>query len=185
MLENHLKEYSPIYVGCAVLVVILLVFENIYSSSFSDCIVQYSNSHSALKAESGVFFGNKIIEQFACSVHYVNFHVGFFSIIAAIMVAIFTFNLVKSTDKLWAAGELQRKDNRRAIFASIVAAKAAKKSAVATENATSVYERILGLEAPFVHPYDMKFEHNATDGRISFSFRNIGRSPATLKNISI
>jgi len=99
--------------------------------------------------------------------------------LATISIALFTFQLKRSTDRLWMAGDEQRKDLLRSIVA-------AEKSANAAELSS---EASFWVECPIIIPAEPFFRDSEkrvinvipTEGfGISFGISNIGKSPARL-----
>lgn len=115
---------------------------------------------------------------------FVDTHSGALTLIATVAIAAFTFTLWRSTDKLWSAAERQRRDARHSIYASQVAARASRESAVAAKKTADATEKLLNnLEVPYVLPHEMKFNYSDSHGSIAFSFKNYGRSPATVSGV--
>lgn len=116
-----LNPRSSFFVSSALFLALLLFFENEFSNSFHSCILQYSSSQTAINSKhGGVGFLEGIsqvavvISQIACTVHFINFHIGFFSIAVALLVAVFTYRLVKSTDELVSSSNEGREATSRA-----------------------------------------------------------------------
>lgn len=71
-------------------------------------------------------------------------HSGLMAAMAGVIVAVFTGVLWWATEKLWKASERQRRDGRRAIYANIAAARAARKSTeVAEKNLRAAYHPLI------------------------------------------
>jgi hypothetical protein len=116
-------------------------------------------------------------------------HNGTVAALAAIAVAVFTYALWASTEKLWQEAQSQRREAKRSAFASITAARAAKKSA----------DAITILERAYVYPSEIADNlgsaintrvYNLDDERavfninivIELSFKNFGKTPAHLES---
>jgi hypothetical protein len=107
-------------------------------------------------------------------------HSGTFTFFASIAIACFTLTLTWSTDKLWGEAKEQRRDSRRAIFASVMNANAARKANRIAQETQRIQTR------PYVHYIDIghRDELRDRDGKkvrfMSFTvmFQNFGESPA-------
>lgn len=166
----------------AVVVVLLLVG---FSHSFEHCVQTikhypaYDDTDRKVSTFIRIFRHFRVVGQ--CEAVSIDRHNGFLTALAGLAVACFTYTLWRSTEKLWEAGDAQRKqadidtvarteETRKALSISARAAAAAKRSADLAE----VHERaylFIGVE--------MSVEENIC--RVKIGVSNDGRSLGILK----
>jgi hypothetical protein len=166
------------FTALAIALVLFVWSENEAAPSFRICV--YQNTPNGLDS-SGNYA--RIIEGFVearatCSIRLVDRHAGFFTFLATIAIAWFTYSLRQSTDELWRAGERQLRAMRQSVFVSIAGAKAAKRSADIAEKTLYATQRAYVSVKP-----KWSMELNRHDGSIVdvgfwMSQENQGNTPA-------
>ena len=109
-------------------------------------------------------------------------HEGLVTALASVFVAAFTGVLWYATEKLWKESKESRRDNRRAIYANLVAARAARKSAETAARA------LLADLRPLIAVIDLTLhDTDATgiDPRVTFGLRNVGSRTAIFVSLKV
>jgi hypothetical protein len=110
---NETKTGTLLIVAFCTLLALFLLCENSAMPAFQACVDQYNNSQGTTGPETSVF-ARTIEAQTICSLHTVDRHNGIVAAVAGCIVALFTFTLWRSTEKLWKAGQASLEATERA-----------------------------------------------------------------------
>jgi hypothetical protein len=159
------------------------------SESFQDCFKQTKNTnhYEALHQSPSVIVRSivRLDLNRVCVGEFANKDEGALSVLAAFIVALFTFALWRSTDKLWEASDQQRREARTALKLEIAATKAslvisrqaaeaAKKSADAAVASQRAWVRVdLDIAS------DLSDDGNGARLEFITHLQNVGNTPAT------
>lgn len=204
-----LRRFLPGFASIFVLLVLFVTTENQFAPSFTTCIRQERIQEASLTAkDEHEFFSVRVERQFVCSLRLIDAHSGFFAALAGFIVALFTFTLWRSTNKLWDVAEQQRKDGRRNLRAQIATTKAslviaeksanaAKASADALTSAERAYVFLVVEDANLADAVSAAFESSPNSELVritprdraapwvEFRFENHGKTPANIQQISV
>jgi hypothetical protein len=169
------------------------------SDAFHDCVHKHKNdnAYQALHKSSPIVVRAVVRADLSayCAGNSADRNSGPLTLLATGLIALFTFTLWRSTDKLWEASERQLRVTRQSVFANIAGAKAADKSADVAERA------LTDLEGPFLYPVvesdnlqesfkpfvlytDPSSPHAPVQPTITFNIKNYGRTPALPQTLS-
>lgn len=175
-----MRRYLPTVGACAVLLVVLLLFENLAAQTFQSCVSQRYTDYGPYNPHDygkvvGVFLGS----QGVCSFRFIGLHEGAFAALAAFVVAGFTFALWDSTEKLWSEANRQRREARNSARINAVAARAALRNAEAIERQLRAWVSLaVDLESC---KRTNDFAHIGLNVRLA----NLGSTPALRVGISL
>src|SRR3954447_15414665 len=189
MLNEHQRN-----VRVAVFVAIGVVFLSWASTSTASYEICQQERHASHPEQSGYL--PEVRYFFICEGVTLDANGMLVTALASVAIALFTLFLKNSTDNLWEAGELQRRDNRRAIFASLHSAKAAQKQARIAEQA------LVDLESPILYPFICDesvsaafktfeiYDHHSSpvspvEPIVQIQIKNYGRTPAIFRSVQV
>ena len=110
---------------------------------------------------------------------FIEHHGELFTALATLAIAAFTFELKRSTDKLWKASDDQRRDTRSAIAANMRGARAAQKQAEIAEKA------LVDLERPYVFVLRLQMVGDPPKVGVEVTLHNYGRTPANIQEARV
>jgi hypothetical protein len=131
---------------------VFVVAENLLVHQFQQCVAARTTSDGSKednKESKVVIVGKTIGAQIICTVRVLDKHNGFFAALAGLAVALFTFTLWRSTDKLWDASREQSEDMKASISEAARAANAMENVADGIQTSVATNQIFLAQQRQF------------------------------------